>query len=52
MGKRPKGPLTSFLEKVYNNYVGKDEFGQVAGSVSADVSELINRFKQSMNSVV
>jgi len=52
MGKRPKGPLGSFLERIYSNYFGKDEFGKVAVYVSKDVSELITRFKQSMNTTV
>ena len=48
-GQKPKGPLAEFLEKVYHKYIGHDEFIKCAGSAAGDVSELLARFKQSVN---
>ncbi|MCA9495342.1 MAG: hypothetical protein KC589_00210 [Nanoarchaeota archaeon] len=48
-GHKPNGPLAEFLEKVYHKYIGHDEFDKCVGSAAGDVSELITRFKQSVN---
>jgi len=51
-GSRPKGPLASFLDKVYSKYVDKDEFKRALIQVSKDAGGLEGVFKKSMNSPV
>ncbi len=52
INKRPRGEIATFLEKIYNKYIDKDEFNKVVSSVEADVAKLLERFKQSMNETV
>ncbi len=48
LGKRPKGPLAEFLDKVYSKYVDNEE-KEAKKQLSMDVSEFISRFKQTLN---
>jgi hypothetical protein len=48
MGKRPKGPLAEFLDKVYSKYVA-DEKKEAIIKLSMDTSEFLSKFKQTLN---
>ena len=48
MGKRSKGPLSEFLDKVYSKYV-TDEKKEAIIKLSIDTSEFLSKFKQTLN---
>ena len=51
-GKKASGSFGNFLDKIYNKYIGKDELGKCIGSAAGDISEMLSRFKQSVNSTL
>ncbi len=46
------GPFIDFLHKLYNKFYEQEEQIECEKSVAKDVGELIDRFKQQMNSVI
>lgn len=50
LGKRSTTPLMTFVSKVYDKFISKDELTQCIGSASGDVEGLIAVFKRQMNS--
>jgi len=49
---RPKSPFFDFLDKIYSKFFREDELEKCKDSAAADVDELLNRFKQQMNSIL
>lgn len=46
MSKRDKGPLTRFLDQLYNKYIEPSPIVKPAGAVGQDIAQLISRFRQ------
>lgn len=50
--EKPESAFIEFLKNIYNKLYNKDELDLCKESVAKDVQELINRFKQQMNSAI
>lgn len=52
LGRRNKGPLREFLDKIYTHYFGDDELGKAIARTGGDVSGLVSVFRQQVNSYI
>ncbi len=50
--RREKSALHQFLGEVYDKFIGQDELGSVMKEAGKDVSDLLARFKEHMNSQI
>lgn len=51
-GDREKGPLADFLGKIYDKFVGVDEFEKCQDYAATDIGLLISKFKDYMNATI